>query len=177
MTYIKLLLQWILKIIQASETVICIIGLLAICFLVFGTVLNRHLLHFGIGWFTDLAVYTFIFFMLIAAALATWREGHIAVDFFHQKTLKGKPRAIALHRVSIVLITIVAVSVFFPQAYKFMLRALKYPEYGTLVPWVNQSYLQSTLFFAAALILLHLLVIIARDISGLIKNWRPNSQE
>jgi succinate dehydrogenase hydrophobic anchor subunit len=58
------------------------------------------------------------------------------------------------------------------MAYKFMKRAAKYPEYGTLVRWFNTSWLQITLFIALFLVLIHLLVITWRDIADLYKKMQ-----
>jgi TRAP-type C4-dicarboxylate transport system permease small subunit len=151
-------------------------GLIATTLLVFVQVLNRYWLHFEIMWFGDLALYCFIFFMLVAGAFTTWREGHIAVDFFRGKAFGSKPRAYSTHRASIVVISIAIAGVFLPTAYEFMLRAIKYPEYGTLVRWFNTSWLQITLFVALALVLVHLLVIAGRDIGDVIRNYRTGSR-
>jgi len=172
MNFIKSALKKILYKIQSIEVIICAIGLVTTTLLVFSQVVNRYWLHFEIMWFGDLALYTFIFFMLLAAAYATWREGHIAVEYFHEKVFNGKPKGTAIHRSTIVFISIVMACIFLPTSYKFMLRAIKYPEYGTLVRWFNTSWLQITLFVAFALVVLHLLIIARRDIGDLIKIYR-----
>ena len=64
-----------------------------------------------------------------------------------------------------------------PIAYKFMKRAMKYPEYGTLVRWFNTSWLQITLFIALFLVLIHLLVIIGRDIADLYKMFKEPARK
>lgn len=175
MSYVRLALKRILHGAEVTEVIVGTAGLIATTLLVFADVVNRYWLHFEIMWFRDLALYLFIFFMLVAAAYATWREGHIAVDYFHDRAFKGKPRRIATHRASIVVISIALACVFLPTGYKFMLRAIKYPEYGTLVRWFNTSWLQITLFVALALVLVHLLIIARRDIGDVITNYRPRS--
>lgn len=172
MNYVRSLFRQILHKIQSLEAIICAIGLVTTTLLVFSQVINRYALHFEIMWFGDLALYTFIFFMLLAAAYATWREGHIAVEYFHDKVFNGKPRGAAIHQSTIVFISIVIACVFLPTSYQFMLRAIKYPEYGTLVRWFNTSWLQITLFVAFALVMLHLFVIARRDIGDVIKIYR-----
>ena len=157
---------------EKAEDFIGRIGLIATTFLIFAQVINRYWLHFEIMWLNDLALYTFIFFMLFAAALTTCLEGHIAVDYFHSRALNEKPKGIAIHRIFIVFITITLTCFFIPVAYQFMLRAMKYPQYGTLVRWVNTSWLQESLFVAFTFILLHLLYIAGKDVSSLMKNWR-----
>ena len=169
MRYIKSVLKWLLHGVQTAQSIICAIGLLACTFLIFAQVINRYWLHFEIMWFSDLALYSFIFFMFVAAAVTTWREGHVAVDFFRDRVTRRKPTGAAVYRVLLVVLSIAILGVFLPIAYQFMLRAMKYPEYGTLVRWFNTSWLQITLFVALAFVLLHLLVITRRDIRELIK--------
>ena len=170
MKYIKSALKWLLHGIQTTQGIICAVGLLACTFLIFAQVVNRYWLHFEIMWLSDLALYIFIFFMFVAAAITTWREGHVSVDFFRDRVTKNKPTATAIYRVFLVFLSIVVLSVFLPITYKFMLRAMKYPEYGTLARFFNESWLQITLFFALAFVMLHLLIIARRDIAELIRN-------
>jgi TRAP-type C4-dicarboxylate transport system permease small subunit len=75
----------LLDILQAAEGGVCVIGLFITSILIFSQVINRYFLHFEIMWFSDLALYVFVFFMLISAAYATWREGHVAVDFLRER--------------------------------------------------------------------------------------------
>ena len=175
MNLIKSVLKWLLHGVQTAQGIICAIGLLTCTFLIFAQVINRYWLHFEIMWFSDLALYSFIFFMFVAAAITTWREGHVAVDFFRDRITKNKPTAAALYRVILVVLSIAVLGVLLPLAYQFMLRAMKYPEYGTLARFFNESWLQITLFFALALVMLHLLIIARRDIGELIKNYLARS--
>ncbi len=175
MNRIKSVLMWILHGIQTTQGIICTIGLVATTFLIFAQVVNRYWLHIEIMWLSDLALYIFIFFMFVAAAITTWREGHVAVDFFRDRVTRGKPIRTALYRVFLVILSIAVLSVFLPITYQFMLRAMKYPEYGTLARFFNESWLQITFFFAMAFVMLHLLIIARRDIAELIRNFRFRS--
>ena len=177
MTYIKSILKYTLRAIETSEDVVSSIGLATASLLIFAQVVNRYWLHFEVVWFGDLALYIFIFFMFIAATVTTWKEGHIAVDFFHQSILRGKPRAIAIYRPCIVIITIAVACALLPVVYRFMLRALQYPEYGTLVRWFNTSWLMITVFVVLVLIIIHLLTIVRRDIFNLINVYFPKSRK
>ena len=168
MGYVKPAFKWILHGVQQSEAVIGFATLLLTTFLIFASVANRYALHFPALGLNDLALYSFIIFMFAAGAFATWRESHISVDYFYQRALKGKPRAIAIHSVCIVVISIVLASVFLDRAHNVLLRALKYSEYGSLVRWFNESWLVVVFFVAICLILLHLLVILRRDIGELV---------
>jgi TRAP-type C4-dicarboxylate transport system permease small subunit len=161
-----------LHIVQTLEGAICVIGLFITTLLIFAQVLNRYLLHFEIMWLSDLALYVFVFFMLIAAAYATWNEGHVAVDFLRDRIIRGRPKVAAVYQLVLNLLALAALWTILPVAYKFMKRAAKYPEYGTLVRWFNTSWLQITLFIALVLVLIHLLVIIGRDIENLYKKMQ-----
>jgi C4-dicarboxylate transporter DctQ subunit len=174
---IKSVLKRILHGVQTTQVIICTIGLIATTFLIFAQVINRYWLHFEIMWFGDLALYLFIFYMFVAAAVTTWREGHVAVEVLRDRLMKGKPTAAAIYRTFLVVLSIAVLAVLLPFAYQFMLRAMKYPEYGTLVRWFNTSWLQITLFIALAFVLLHLLVIARRDISEVIRNLLHRSRE
>ena len=159
----KTVFKRVLHSVQTLEGVICAVGLFLTTLLIFAQVLNRYLLHFEIMWLSDLALYIFVFFMLIAAAYTTWNEGHVAVDFLRDSLTRGKPRLAAAYRLGLNLMALAALWVILPVAYKFMKRAMKYPEYGTLVRWFNTSWLQITLCVSLFLVLIHLLVIIGRD--------------
>jgi C4-dicarboxylate transporter DctQ subunit len=172
----KAMLKRILGVVRLAEVVLCSIGLFATTLLIFAQVLNRYWLHFEIMIFGDLALYLFIFFMLLAATMTTWREGHVSVDFFRDKLLGARPMGMAVYRVVIVVLSIVILCIFLPTAYQFMLQAIRHPQYGTLVRWFNTSWLQTTLFVASTLVLVHLLVIAGRDINQLRRVWQPKTR-
>ncbi len=163
--------------IKSVETAICGVGLMITTLLIFAQVINRYVLHYEIMLLNDLALYTFIFFMLLAAAYTTWHEGHVAVDMFREWLVKGSPRAAAAYRLFLVLLSILILCLFFPVTYRFMQRALQYPEYGTLVRWFNTSWLQMLVFWSLLLVLLHLLVIARRDIGNLAQAIRGGSRK
>jgi len=169
---IKAVLKSLLNGIQVAEGAICGIGLFITTILIFAQVINRYFLHFEIMWFSDLALYVFIFFMLIAAAVATWREGHVAVDFLRDRIVRDRPVVAAIYRVFLDVMSIAILCTILPVSYRFMKRAMKYPEYGTLVRWFNTSWLQITLYIALLLVLVHLLVITGRDTGELFKKLR-----
>jgi TRAP-type C4-dicarboxylate transport system permease small subunit len=165
----------VLGAIRTAETVICGAGLLLTTLLIFAQVVNRYVLHFEIMIFNDLALYTFIFFMLLAAAYTTWHEGHVAVDVFRERLTARRPLAAALYRLALGCVSIFTLSLMLPWAYRFMRRALEYPEWGTLVRWFNTSWLQMLVFWSLLLVLLHLLVIAWRDIQALIRTARAGA--
>jgi C4-dicarboxylate transporter DctQ subunit len=163
--------------IKSAETWICGVGLILTTLLIFAQVLNRYVLHFEIMILNDLALYMFIFFMLLAAAYTTWNEGHVAVDVFREWMVKGRPVAASAYRVFLVLLSIFILCLVLPVTYQFMRRAIQYPEYGTLVQWFNTSWLQILVFLSLLLVLLHLLVIARRDIGDLVQTIRTGSRK
>jgi C4-dicarboxylate transporter DctQ subunit len=174
-SHITAVLKCILNGVQVTEGIVCAVGLIITTLLIFAQVVNRYFLHFEIMWLSDLALYVFVFFMLIAGAVATWREGHVAVDFLRDRIVRGRPAVGAGYRVFLDVISIAALCAILPPGYRFMRRAMKYPEYGTLVRWFNTSWLQITLAIALLLVLAHLLVIAGRDIAELAKRLRHTS--
>lgn len=177
MAYIKSALNRLLHGVESTQLVIGTIGLLASTFLIFAQVLNRYWLNIEIMWLGDLALYIFIFFMFIAAAVATWQESHVAVDAFREKITRLKPTLAAAYRVLLTILSIAVLAVFMPLMYQFMLRAMKYPEWGTLARFFNESWLQIGAFIAMALVMMHLLIIARRDISELIRNLVSRSRK
>jgi C4-dicarboxylate transporter DctQ subunit len=169
---IKAVLRSMLHGLQVTEGIVCAVGLMITTLLVFAQVINRYFLHFEIMWFSDLALYVFVFFMLIAGAVTTWREGHVAVDFFRDRIVRDKPVVASVYRVLLDVMSIGALCAILPAAHRFMERAMKYPEYGTLVRWFNTSWLQITLWIALVLVLVHLLVITRRDSAELVRGLR-----
>ena len=167
MEHITVFAKKILKIIITIEDIICATGLWVTTILIFCAIVNRYFLHLPIMWFNDLALYCFIFFMLITSALTTRKKGHTSVDVFRQKLFEGKPRADTIYAIFLNIVSMVVVVIFLPVTWKFMLRAIKYPEYGTLVRWFNTSWLRSTLFFAMLLILIHLYNLLVKNLDKL----------
>jgi len=157
----------VLRAVRTAETVICGAGLLVTTLLIFLQVVNRYVFHFEIMVFNDLALYTFIFFMLLAAAYTTWHEGHVAVDLFRERLTRGRPVLAAAYRLLLQLLSVVVLCLLLPAAYRFMLRAIQYPEWGTLVRWFNTSWLQMLVFWSLLLVLLHLLRLVGRDLAAL----------
>ena len=175
MSHIKVALKQLLQGIQVTEAGIASVGLFICTTLIFVQVVNRFWLHFEIMGIGDLALYIFILFMFFAAAVTTYKEGHLAVDYFREKALAKRPRGTAIYRVCIVVISIALMYFLLPVAYEFMLRAIKYPEYGTLVRWFNTGWLMISFFVALVLVLIHLLVIAVRDV-GHLREIHPRSK-
>jgi len=170
----KKLLQGIYKGIQMGEIIICLFGLIATTLLICAQVVNRYWLRIEVMWLNDLALYVFILLMFMAFAATTWKEGHVPVEIFKNMVFKNRPVGGAVYRVFLVVLSIVILLAIFPVTYQFTARAIKYPEYATLVRWLNTSWLMITLFVAFCLTLLHLLVILKRDIKVMVKTIQMN---
>jgi TRAP-type C4-dicarboxylate transport system permease small subunit len=170
----KKLLRGIYKGIQMGEIIICLLGLIVTTLLICAQIVNRYWLRFEIMWMNDLALYTFMFFMFMAFSATTWKEGHVPVEVFKNMVFKNRPVEGAVYRVFLVILSIVILLAIFPVTYQFTARAIQYPEYATLVRWLNTSWLMIILFVAFCLTLLHLLVILVRDVKVMVKTTRLN---
>jgi TRAP-type C4-dicarboxylate transport system permease small subunit len=121
-------------------------------------VINRYFLHFEVMWFMDLALYCATFFMLVSCTVSTARKANVAVDFVRERVTRHRPFAGAVYALGIRAVSIAAVCFFLPAGYRWVVRALRYPEFGSLVPWFNTSWLQISLFVVMLVVLMHLVV-------------------
>lgn len=163
----------ILKIIKKIEDNISAIALWAVNTLIFFEVLNRYFLHLELMWINDLALYIFLLFAFFACTVTTREDAHTAVDVVRQKYFMKTPKMESIYSSVLNIISIVSVLFFLPSTWKFMLRSMKYPQYGTLVRWFNTSWLQSTVFIVTILMLIHLFTTLIKNISTL-KNFKIN---
>jgi TRAP-type C4-dicarboxylate transport system permease small subunit len=115
--------------------------------------------------------------MFTAAAVTAYKEGHISIDMFHKGVFRDRLKGAAFYKFFLVALSILILGIFLPVAYQFMQRAIQYPEYGTLVRWFNTSWLMIYLFAALLLILMHLLVILGRDLRDFVKIMRASSKK
>ena len=165
----------LLKAIELIELNFCLITMSATTLLICATVFNRYIFHYEIMWLNDAALYVFVSFMFVAFAVCAYREGHISIDMFWKKAFRNTAKGTAFYRLFLVALSIAILVIFLPIVYRFMLRAMQYPEYGTLIRWFNTSWLQIFLFVCLLLCLLHLLVILTRDLREFIKVLRTKS--
>ncbi len=146
------------------ENVCCTFGLLATTFMTFFQVLNRYWLQWEIIWINDLALFVFVFYMYFALILATRENGHIALDVVADKIAGSSPVRRLGYGLVIRVISLATVFVALFPAWRFAMRALRYPQYATLVRWFNISWLMEGLFAALCLIGLHILILIIEDV-------------
>jgi len=169
MKYVFSFIKKTLNVILITEDIICIGGMWMCSILIFLGVINRYFLHFPIMWLSDLGLYIFIFYIMVSIAVTTRKQGHTGVDVFRKILFRGKPRADTIYSIFLNIVSIVVVVIFLPVTWKFMLRAMKYPEYGSLVRWFNTSWLQSALSFVVILILIHIFDLLIKNIIKLKK--------
>ena len=159
MTFISLCLRGIEKI----ENALCYIGLLGITFLTTALVVNRYLIHYEVMWLGDFTQYVFVFMALCAIAFTTRDDAHTSVDILSQLLFAGRPRAMRAYKVFIYILTLVTFGYFHGPMLQFAVRAMKYPSYGTMVPWFNTSWLIGTCYVMLVLCILHTAVSLARQ--------------
>lgn len=146
-----------MRFIEIFENVVCSVGLVFTTLLVFVQVLNRYWLHFEIMWIGDFALYCFTFTMLMSIAFTTRVEGHTRVDVFLETFFADKGSSSKRDTYIIILdfISLGILCAFLPVVLKFTLRAIKYPEYGTLVRWFNTCWLVESMFVMHVLSIYH----------------------
>ncbi len=148
---------------RVLENTCCTVGLIATTAMVFVQVLNRYWLHLEIIWINDLAVYIFVFYMFFALLLTTRDNGHIAVEVLIDKFFGDTPVKRLAYGLFIRLVVFAVLVITLYPAWGFAARALKYPQFATLVRWFNISWLMEGLFVTLCLVGLHLLILIIED--------------
>jgi len=172
----KALIEKINRFILLFENIVCSLGLILTTFLVFIQVINRYWLHLEVMWLSDLALYIFVFSILLTISLTTREGGHTAVDVFAEVAFGKKKKLHSAYRLILNIISLIILVVFLSPVLRFTLRALKYPEYGTLVRWFNTSWLAETMFVMVILCIFHLCFIILSNFFKLAKQDRGNGK-
>lgn len=164
MNYISFFVKKMLNITAIIEDIACGIGMWLCTILIFVGVFNRYLFHFPILWIDDLSLYIFIFYLFLSIAITTREDEHIRINIFRNKLFKKNSKADFIYGFFLRIVSIIIVIFFISPTYNFMLNAIKYPEYGTLVPWFNTSWLKYALFFMVILLLIHMFKNLAKNI-------------
>jgi C4-dicarboxylate transporter, DctQ subunit len=139
------------------ENAICYTGLLAVTFLVFFNVLNRHLFRFEIMWVGDFSLYLFMIFVFSSIMFTTREKGHTSVEIFAQKLFQKVPGARKPYSVFLVVLSILTAGFFAIPVYHFAERSMKYPQYGTLVRWFNTSWIMQAMLIMVIIVIFHLI--------------------
>jgi TRAP-type C4-dicarboxylate transport system permease small subunit len=155
-----------IRLITIIEDGVSIVGLMFATFSTILQILNRYWLHYEIMWIGDLTLYVFVLSSFFSVALATREDSHICVDVFVGFFCKGE----SAKKVSKIIINIVCIAILCaltPIFYAYFLRALKFPEWGTLVRWFNSSWLIEILFVTFIFDIYHIIHNTARDVIDL----------
>lgn len=118
-------------------------------------IVNRYWLHYEIMWLSDLVLYVFVFGSIFSIALTTREEAHTSVDVFVEMLFRG-PKMQKLSKIIINFVSLGLICAILPIFYAYFLRALKFDEWGTLVPWFNTSWLVEAIFVMFILNIFHI---------------------
>ncbi len=157
--------------IAVFENVLCALGLVAATALTFAQVVNRYWLHYEIMWLSDLVLYCFVFTVFVIIAMTTREEAHTTVDILEEHLFRG-PIARPLYKICIHFCSLAVFSITIPIFYTYFLKALRFPEYGTLVRWFNTSWLIEIMFVTFILSVFHTLHNIGRHAIVLSQAYR-----
>ncbi len=130
-------------------------GLIFATFFTVVQIVNRYWLHYEIMWLSDLVLYVFVMGSIFAVALTTREDAHTCVDVFVELMCKGE-KAKKLSKIIINCVSLGLLCILLPLFYAYFLRALKFAEWGTLVPWFNTSWLVEAIFAMFILNILHI---------------------
>lgn len=176
METIENIVKRVFYIIERIEILFAGIGLLTVTLLIFAQVLNRYWLGLPIMWLENLALHIFVWTIIMTLVITTAREHHAKLELSNEVILKNKPMAQNIHRLIIVIVSIVTICIFLPIARTYMIWGLRYPEYDTLVRWMDLGWARTLHFIAYILIVLHLLRIAGREVTLLVKTLQVKSQ-
>jgi TRAP-type C4-dicarboxylate transport system permease small subunit len=138
-----------------AENAIAAFGLIFATLFTVVQIVNRYWLHYEIMWLADLNLYVFVAGSIFSIALTTRQDAHTCVDVFVELLFRGV-KAKKLSKIFINLVSLGILCVILPLFYAYFLRALKYDEWGTLVPWFNTSWLVEAIFVMFVLNIFHI---------------------
>jgi TRAP-type C4-dicarboxylate transport system permease small subunit len=130
-------------------------GLLLTIFLTFCQVVNRYWLNFEIMWISDFALYIFIFTIYLAIPYGASQKTHIAVDVLPELLCSDSKVKKAFFEIFKSGVTILMVCGLIAPTWTLLKRAIRYPEYATLVRWFNMSWLFYAMSAMIVLVILH----------------------
>lgn len=163
---------FLVRCISILENIFCFSMLILCSLLVVLQILNRYIFHFEIMWIGDLSLYLFIPSLIYSIAITTREQHHTSVDVFIETFIKNKPVLIKLSRILINIFVLAVIIYLIPMAHRIFLSAMKYPEYGTLVPWFNTSWIRQSVLVALSLCAFHTLHHIAMQTLELFKGFK-----
>jgi C4-dicarboxylate transporter DctQ subunit len=138
------------------ENLLCAFGIIFATAFTVIQIVNRYWLHFEIMWISDLVLYVFVRAAIISIAITTREDAHTAVDVFMERIFRGK-KAFKVSKILINFASLGIIWLIMPIFYAYFLRALKFDEWGTLVPWFNTSWLVEAIFVMFVLCVFHII--------------------
>ena len=150
-TYLKFF-----RVITLVENAVCALGLILTTFATVIQVLNRYWLHYEIMWLADMTLYIFLSTLFFMMATTTREESHTSVDILEAHAFKG-PLLKPVYKICSGLCSLAIIITVLPIFYAYLLRAIKFPEYSTLVRWFNTSWLIELMFGMLILSIFHTL--------------------
>lgn len=138
-----------------AELFLASCGLLVTVLLIFCQVINRYWLHYEIMWINDFALYIFIFTIYISIPYGASQKTHIAVDVLPDVFYRNSKVKRAVFEIFKSTITIVMIFGMVGPTWTLVKRALKYPEYATLIRWFNMNWLTHAMGVMVILVILH----------------------
>lgn len=117
--------------------------------------MNRYVFQFEIMWIGDLSLYLFVPALIYSIAITTREKSHTSVDVFMDIYFKGKPIIREINAIVINVLVLMVLIYLIPMAHRIFLSAIKYPEFGTLVPWFNTSWIRQSVLITLALCAFH----------------------
>jgi len=150
----KIYLSFI-RLLTFLENLLCAFGLIFATVFTVIQIVNRYWLHFEIMWISDLVLYVFVLAAIISIAITTREDAHTAVDVFVERMFRGK-KSSKLSKILINCASLGIIWLLMPIFYTYFLRALKFDEWGTLVPWFNTSWLVEAIFLMFVLCVFHI---------------------
>jgi TRAP-type C4-dicarboxylate transport system permease small subunit len=130
-------------------------GLLLTISLTFCQVINRYWLNFEIIWISDFALYIFILTIYLAIPYGASQKTHIAVDVLPEYLCSDNKTRKVIFEIFKNSVTIVMILGLVGPVWKLLKRAIRYPEYATLIRWFNMSWLFYAMAAMVVLVILH----------------------
>jgi len=138
------------------ENLLCAFGIIFATVFTVIQIVNRYWLHFEIMWISDLVLNIFVLAAIISIAITTREDAHTAVDVFVERMFRGE-KSSKFIKIIINIACLGIIWLLMPIFYAYFLRALKFDEWATLVPWFNTSCLVEAIFVMFILCVFHII--------------------
>jgi TRAP-type C4-dicarboxylate transport system permease small subunit len=139
------------------------IAISVICLLVFVQIVMREA-GLPMAWMEETAVYLFVAFAFIAAAVATRQRGHLVVEVL--PLVIRKKLALDIIQFSLQLLSLLLIGLFAYLSYGYMMYSWGTPGYAAASRY-HLGWPKSFLFIGAVLMTGHYLAIVIKDAAKL----------